>query len=60
MTETIFGAKVVFIIALVIVLFELFMWAQKFLERPITWAYALKSLVWAVILSVPFFIWFFC
>lgn len=59
MTTMFFAAKVVFLIAFVVVLFELFMWAQQFLKRPITWSYMLKSLAWAVILDIPFFIWFF-
>jgi hypothetical protein len=59
MTTALLAAKVVFLIAFVIVSFELFMWAQKFLKRPITSAYVLKSLAWAVILDIPFFVWFF-
>lgn len=60
METTFLAAKVVFLIAFVLILFELFMWAKKFLKEPITLAYVLKSLAWAVILDIPFFIWFFC
>jgi len=59
MATTFLAAKVVFLIAFVVILFELFIWAQKFMKRPITLAYTLKSFAWAVILDIPFFIWFF-